>query len=271
MVNRTKKLMKKMMSMLRSSLGIIVVAAILLEIISAVQYYYTRGLLEKELEARAETELLAKRSLLNNTVSATGQMLKDHLWDIGQQLPHADSIGNAMMRIVASNPVVSGSCMPFVPYYYPEKGKLFEPYAFRKGGQLVVEQIANEEHNYLENPAFVAAWRENRDLWSDPYEFQGDSLMYLSTYTHPYRDAKGEVVAVLGIDISLDWLNDTLNTHHLFPSSFNLLLDANGEFITGPGGIRHRSPVVDRIVKLINDSTVEKRMSSSGRSRRTGR
>ena len=117
MVNRTKKLMKKMMSMLRSSLGIIVVAAILLEIISAVQYYYTRGLLEKELEARAETELLAKRSLLNNTVSATGQMLKDHLWDIGQQLPHADSIGNAMMRIVASNPVVSGSCMPFVPYY----------------------------------------------------------------------------------------------------------------------------------------------------------
>lgn len=267
MVNRTKKLMKKMMSMLRSSLGIIVVAAILLEIISAVQYYYTRGLLEKELEARAETELLAKRSLLNNTVSATGQMLKDHLWDIGQQLPHADSIGNAMMRIVASNPVVAGSCMPFVPYYYPEKGKLFEPYAFRKGGQLVVEQIANEEHNYLENPAFVAAWRENRDLWSDPYEFQGDSLMYLSTYTHPYRDAKGEVVAVLGIDISLDWLNDTLNTHHLFPSSFNLLLDANGEFITGPGGIRHRSPVVDRIVKLINDSTVEKRMSSSGRSR----
>ena len=61
MTQRLKQL-TKIKPKLTSSLGVIIVAAILLEIISAVQYYYTRGLLEQELEHRAESELRATRS-----------------------------------------------------------------------------------------------------------------------------------------------------------------------------------------------------------------
>ena len=63
MTQRLKQL-TKIKPKLTSSLGVIIVAAILLELISAVQYYYTRGLLEQELEHRAESELMAKMNLI---------------------------------------------------------------------------------------------------------------------------------------------------------------------------------------------------------------
>ena len=45
-----------------TSLIVIIAAAVLLELISAVQYYYTRSLLADELELRAESELTTKPS-----------------------------------------------------------------------------------------------------------------------------------------------------------------------------------------------------------------
>ena len=64
---------------LRSGLGFIITAAVLLEIIAAGQYLYTHSVLEKELEHRAETELTLKAIIIKGTVNKTRQMLRDYL------------------------------------------------------------------------------------------------------------------------------------------------------------------------------------------------
>ncbi len=266
MTQRLKQL-TKIKPKLTSSLGVIIVAAILLELISAVQYYYTRGLLEQELEHRAESELMAKMNLINNTLNSTEQTLQEHMWDIRQNLKNADSMMNVTRRMIESNQNIIGGCIAFVPYYYKEKGELYEPYAYRSGDKILTEQIANKNHDYTKNPSFLQAWHENSDLWSDPYEYKSDSIIYLSTYSHPLTDDQGKVVGVLGLDLSLDWLADTLNTRHIFPSSFNMILTQKGDLIAGYDSRHDTRDDVKGIVKLINDSTTKKKTSRSGRSK----
>ena len=66
-----------------SSLSVIIAAAILLQALSAVQYYYTRSLLADELEKRAESEITAKVVVMVNTLhlaenSLMGQRSRGH-------------------------------------------------------------------------------------------------------------------------------------------------------------------------------------------------
>ena len=48
-----------------TSLTIIIVAVLLLELLSAAQYYFTRNMMENELEKRAEMELTMKAIITN--------------------------------------------------------------------------------------------------------------------------------------------------------------------------------------------------------------
>jgi hypothetical protein len=52
-----------------TGLIIIIAAAILLQGILAVQYYYTRSLLADELENRAESEITSKAIVVKNTLN----------------------------------------------------------------------------------------------------------------------------------------------------------------------------------------------------------
>ena len=61
------------------SLFVIVMAAVLLEVVSAVQYYYTHGLLEDELEHRVLTELEGEVFALKQTLNSAEQTLQEHL------------------------------------------------------------------------------------------------------------------------------------------------------------------------------------------------
>ena len=66
----------------RKGLLIVIVAVLLLELLSAVQYYYTHNLLEDELEKYAEMELTTKAIITKRIVEDSERTLKSHerLW-----------------------------------------------------------------------------------------------------------------------------------------------------------------------------------------------
>ena len=74
-----------------AGLTVIVVAAILLQGISSVQYYYTRSLLADELESRAESELSIKAVIVKNLLSMSENSLNGHIWDLKRNIIHPDS------------------------------------------------------------------------------------------------------------------------------------------------------------------------------------
>ena len=251
-----KKLFWNFMTYLRkhisSSLGIIISAAVLVELINVVQFYYTRDLLRTEIEQRAQTELMAKADMIAHTLHTAEATMEEHSRHIQQHLQNPDDMFTATKQLIEVNPNVVGGCICFVPYYYKEKGRIFEPYAEKRNGQVVVSQIASAEHDYTLNPAFIKALREKRKLWSDPYIY-GENNQQLTTYSYPLLDAKGNVAAVCGLDIDLTWLSDTINSMHYYPSSFGLVLTQEGQLAVGPSADRADQNDVKQIMNLVNN------------------
>ena len=160
--------------------------------------------------------------------------------------------------MIESNPRVAGACIAVLPDYYPEKGRLFEPYARREAGRIVVEQIAGPDHDYTLGHDFQRALREETDFWSDPYAFGTDPVRQLTTYTYSVRDRSGRLAAICGLDIDLTWLSDTLNVNPYYPSSFGFLLTRSGQLVAGPREEAVPPETVAYVARLVMDPTVER-------------
>ena len=249
-----------------SGLIIIVAAAILLQGILAVQYYYTRSLLADELEKRAESEITTKAILIKNSLNLSENSLMGHVWDLKRNLFHPDSSYTVMEWVLKSHPHLAGCWVAYVPDYFPEKGRLFEPYAWWDNGEIKNAEIAAEGRDYTQNPYYKAVYASDIPMWTDVYhEFLTD--MNLVTYILPIHDERGDIVAMFGLDVSTEQLGDTLNYRHIYPSSYDFLLTEKGQLIAGPKHTREKKvKEMQHIIAQINDSTVKKSPSNSGRS-----
>jgi len=249
-----------------TSLIIIIAAAILLQGIAAVQYYYTRSLLADELEKRAESELSIKAVVVKNLLNMSENSLSGHIWDLKRNIIHPDSSYSVMEWVLRSHPNLTGCWVAFVPDHFPEKGRLFEPYAWWDHGKIKNAEIAAEGRDYTQNRYYKTVYATNAPMWTDSYR-EVLTGMDLVTYLVPIHDNKEDIVAMFGLDMSTNLLSDTLDYRHIYPSSYVFLLTENGQLIAGP---QHKSgkkkDEMQQIIKLINDSTVEKSLSKSGRS-----
>ena len=248
----------------RSQFWTVALAAVLLLVIVAVQYLYMRSILAKELERHAESELRMKAILIKGLLNSYESTVRDFEWDIQRNLHSPDSMGIIAYWLVKNHPDLAGAGMCFEPDYYPSKGRLFEPYAEIIDGELIVHQLAGPSHDYTLLPFYRKVVDERQPLWSDPYIDSIGDHSYLCAYTVPICDQEN-VVGVFGLDLSLRWLSDTLNARHTHPSSFDLLLTEAGGIIVQPDSSHVRSNDVQQVARLINDGSVRRDSSASGR------
>ncbi len=248
---------------------IILVAAVLIELFSAVQYYTAHGLVEEQLDYRAENEIRIKAIVIKGILNLQESTLREHLWDIDRNRTNPDSMMAATARIISHSQHAVGSFIAFRPFFYPQKGRLFEPYAFREGQDIRVTDLCQDgEHDYTQHPAYRQVERDGKPLWSDPYQYATDSTeTKLATYSYPLTDSEGRFVAICGIDLMLEQIGDTLNALHTYPSSFDLLLTESGQVISGPPTDHPNTHDVEQVVRLIGDSTAIRKSSQSGRSK----
>ena len=104
---------------------IIVSAALLLELISAAQYYYTKQLLENELEKKASIEMTMKAILVKSMLNTTEQVLNSHVTEISKLINDPDDIDDALCTIVQANNYFIGVGLAFEPGYYEGNDELF--------------------------------------------------------------------------------------------------------------------------------------------------
>ena len=249
-----------------SSLTVIIAATILLQTISAVQYYYTRNFLADELEKRAESEIATKAVVIRNALDMSENSLMGHVWDLKRNLFNPDSSYTVMEWVLKSHPHLTGCWVAYVPDYFPEKGRLFEPFVWWEHGEIKHAEIAAEGHDYTQNSYYKKVHATDNPMWTDVYQ-ETITGMSLVTYILPIHNDKGVQVAMFGLDVSTVQLGDTLNYRHVYPSSYNFLLTEKGQLIAGPTHASEKKKVeMEHIIRMINDSTVERSLSSSGRS-----
>ncbi|MBQ7253995.1 MAG: SpoIIE family protein phosphatase [Bacteroidales bacterium] len=236
---------------------IIVIAALMVEAISVAQYQQMRNLVDNELTVRARLVTNSISRSARHTLELTEATMRENMWDIRRNLNNPDCTFNAIVRLIDDNPNVVGGCMAFIPDYYPSKGRLFEPYVYKKGDGYVIEQIADIEHDYTNNDAFNKVLETKTAVWSDPYSYENSSVLRLTTYSCPVTDHDGNIVAVCGLDIDLSRLGEIINDHQHYPSSFCVLMTQEGKLVATPPEGRVPLKTVKKTMACLGDKSIK--------------
>lgn len=261
--------MKQLLSKIKKHLNrrtwitlIIVFAALLLELFSWAQYYYTKQLLEYELEKKASIEMTMKAILVKSMLNTTEQVLNSHVTEITKLTKDPDDIDDALRTIVEANDYFTGVGLAFVPGYYEGNDELYEPWAFNtQNGVMVRDNIAMRGgHDYTKFKFYSEPMSTGKPYWSNPYIDSVETHSFITTYSVPIIDKNGQKAGVAGIDLSLEWLSDSLNNRHMYPSSYCLLLTNDAKLISQPAKSHARYKDFDDAIKLINDSTSRARV-----------
>ena len=218
----------------KTSLAIIVTAAVLVEATSAVQYFYAKEGIRQEVEHRAESELRAKSLEIKNVMIAVKVAVENMAWAVEQRLSQPDSMLAITQKLLADNEYIVGSAVAFEPYYYKDKGRQFSPYTYKHDGTTTSKQLGTDQYDYHTMEWYTAPMQSGRGHWSEPYFDEGGGEMMMTTYSLPIHDAKGRSVAIFTADVSLNWLSEVINARHIYPSSYNLLLSRTGQIMACP-------------------------------------
>ncbi len=203
-----------------SGIWIMVVAAILLEAISCVMYFTSRAAIKHEAEQLAKTELRKAELEIENHTIEMETAVKTLVMLSEKHIDYPDSIFSATRLAVRTLNDYTSMAVAFVPNYYRKQGRWFEACSSRiTEDSVYTRQIGSAEHDY-----FQAEWYQNGFLrdscwWSEPYLDDSGSKTWVVSCSHPVRDRKGEIVAVVCCDLSLDYLQKVSEYLQIYPKS----------------------------------------------------
>ena len=210
----------------RMSILVIVVAAVLLELNTIVDYVSTRRSFNEQLTEKAQRDLNESHRIarIKEEVEAA---VATALPEIERQADEVDidTLRQVLRQLSLSQPQIVGVTVGFVPgkvahgaydgaaMVSPHTGQratggegLFGLYLYENGDDVggdkamrLVEQRLDID--YTQRPWYAHALHSN-GYWSEPYEGSYTFLLMCS-YSLPVRDAAGQTVAVLAADVPL--------------------------------------------------------------------
>ena len=193
-------------------------------------------------------------------------------------------------RILKQNPGMRSCGISFVENYYPQKGRSYVPYVYRRDStHKEVRNHAMQKQNYQKDEWFVQGLPAKEGFWSeDFYEANDTTKAPLMAYLHPIRNKQGRVVGVLGADLSIDSLQMRMDAkdeeiYRISWSSsdsgkrktrkarwvpYSFLISQKGTFIVHPQ--KHRS-VLDSIASMVKASEDTAAIASAARRMMAGK
>ena len=175
--------------------------------ISYVIFEAASSLMKEEEFSRYEAYLDSKVAEIRRALSDVYVGTVNHVPEIEQNLGNPDRLSEIMKQVVDLNPRINSCGLSFVANYYPQKGRWFSPYASRSDSSKVeVATSGSADNDYLSAKWFEEALEAKEGFWSKPFFEGNDTTKPRVAYLCPIRDRSGRTVAVLGADLSLEWL-----------------------------------------------------------------
>ena len=198
----------------RSGLALLILAAVLIQVTGAVQYYFARNGIRDEVEHRAKTDMMMKHLEIQQMVSGVESAVENVRWLLGWAVDNPETIFPILNEFMKSNPDIRGCAFAFEPYHFEEMGRWYEPYVMRDtNGVLIQKQIADSLHDYHQMTWYKEGLLADSGRWTESYIDNEGARGMICTYSIPVFNDAGEPVAVFGADLSLDWLTDKCAIH----------------------------------------------------------
>ena len=144
-------------------------------------------------------------SLVTSNISANAH---DLVPLVEERLDRPDQLPMLLERALKQDSLIRSCGISFVENYYPQKGRCYVPYAIRHDStHIEVVSHADSLENYHQEEWFLQALQTEDGFWSEPFfEYNDTAQQPLVAYVQPIRNKQGRTVAVLGIDVSISWL-----------------------------------------------------------------
>ena len=188
----------------------------------------------------------AMRELDNTVLRVNGiledvELVADNLEGlIYEDLDKPDRMMDFSRSVVLNNSFLNGCSISFEPYFYPQKGKYYSCYSNNNGKQVYTQQEGNEQYQYFYLDWYLLPKLLGQSCWTEPYTDQEetdndvmDSRMMVS-YCRPLVSNDGTFAGSLSLDISLEWLSQTISAVKPYPNSYSILVGRGGTFLVHP-------------------------------------
>ena len=230
-----------------TSLTVIILAALLLELTTAILYYSAQNIIQQDMERVMLREMNALNLCIRNKLATVEVTLNNMSWVVGRDLEEDDWMFEITEKLVKENSVINGSAIAFVPNYYPKEGRWFEPSTVRKAdGSIENKQVGSANHDYTKSEFYTVPMATDSCIWCEPYMDVDGSQVEVTTYSVPVCDDDGRKVAVVIADISLDWLEDVMNEERVYKSTQRFLTTGSYNLLGGED-----SPMFREAVKIL--------------------
>ena len=159
-------------------------------------------------------------------------------WLINRHLDAPDSMFVYSRRILENNPNLNGCSISFEPFFFKKRGQYFSAYSQNLNGQILTTQEGNDHYQYFSMDWYQLPKLLDKPCWTEPFvdfnpEGQNSNEMIIS-YCKPLRDQNGEFIGTISVDLSLEWLSQTISAVKPYPNSYTIMIGKGGTFFVHP-------------------------------------
>ena len=143
------------------------------------------------------------------------EMNAENVFDeVKKHMESPQTVIEALGSKTSLNPDVIGYFAAFVPNYFPQEGRWFQPYVHQgDSSEFVLTFVGSARHDYTTSTWYVQGIKEKESFWSESYYYEDDLNVtsgYYMTFATPIFDAQGRLACVCGADMTQEWMIDQL-------------------------------------------------------------
>ena len=217
-----------------TSLTVIISAVLLLELMMGFMFYAAQNFIQRTMERMVGVEMNAIYLCIRNKLANIEVTIDNMSWVVSEGLEEPSWMFDLTNRMVKNNPYFWGSGVAFVPNYYSNREKFFEPYSVRRGEDSIVTlQVGRGGEDHTKKEYFRVPVEMGISHWSEPYINHTNDKSLITTYSSPIRNSRNRIVGVVFADINIDWLEDVMNEEKVYKSSQRFLVTGKYHVLAG--------------------------------------
>ena len=232
------------MRFLRSSITVKISLLVLgstclvLALVLGKSYINSRDLIRQEAETSARNLTLALGNKIEQEFLVVAKAVQDLTSSLETVPWDEETLLNQIRRMVRQTPRAHGIVVAFLPFEFKPGIERYAPYFSWSKGEIRFDQLGTASYDYFAKDWFRISRDQEKAVWTEPYVDEGGGRVVMTTYSCPMfkrqSDGSGEkIVAIVTAEISLEALNDLVNSQKVYDSGFCFVLSDKGAVITG--------------------------------------